>query len=206
MSGAEWEERQQQGLGSPIRTHGHEPGVPTSERPHGVTPTTPPQPYYGSGPATGRPPQQPYTSHAPSHLAVNAAHAAQPAPQQPPTATPNTTTNDTRMAVHQQPRQQQQQQQWQQQQLRQPQQQQQQNWQPETRTPTTTGYHPRTVPVTQINAQRQPRQQNNNTDLQPVDAMQAIMRLASHFGHPASYPSTQEVADFGRGGSFPRRF
>jgi hypothetical protein len=61
--------------------------------------------------------------------------------------------------------------------------------------------------VTQINAQRQSRQRNNNnTDLQPVDAMQAIMELANRFGRPKNYPSTEEVADFGRGGSFPRRF
>jgi len=106
------------------------------------------------------------------------------------------------MAVYQHPQQRQQQQ-------RQPMQPplQQQQWLPQAQAPTnTTGYHPRTVPVTQINAQRQPRQRSNNTDLQPVDAMQAIMELANRFGRAANYPSTEEVADFGRGGSFPRRF
>ena len=214
LSNEDWTEMQTKGQGPPTRTHGQPPitelqntpmQYPRTPRTTGYRPATPPTPYYGPGPATGRPPQQPYL---PSHLAVNAAYGN-----------------------NYQPQQQQQQQQWQQQQQQQQQQhhhQQQQQQQPPAsgpgdtrmvkfkRTPQqqqpelnetrTTGYHPRTVPVAQINAKRSTTQTLSEVDIQPVDAMQAIMKVVKQYGGRATYPTTQEVSDFGRGGSFPRRF
>ena len=186
------------GQGPPTRTHGQPPIVELkttgqytrTPRATGYRPSTPPTPYYGPGPATGRPPQQPYQ---PSHLAVNAAYTKsnqqqQQQQQQPPhqQQRPTTTHRETRMVKFQEtPRQQE-------------------------LGPIVTrsnGYNSRTVPVAQINARRtHDLQLNGNADLQPVDAMQAIMRVAKQYGGDATYPTAQEVSDFGRGGSFPRRF
>lgn len=47
---------------------------------------------------------------------------------------------------------------------------------------------------------------SNNNNIRRVDAMQAIMKVAQQYCGSATYPTTQEVTDFGCGGSFPRRF
>ena len=194
LSNEDWEERQAKGLGPPVRTCGKAPTIDPTSGPasahasylRGTQPTGQQQPpaYYGP------PQQQQQPQHLQSHLAVNMVHPQQHQHQQLQQTQPMATSTDTRMVSYNQaqPKQPLQQQQWCQQ------------------TPTgmqqVYGYHPRTVPVTQINAQRQ----KQDRTLQPVDAMQAIMEVAKQYGKSPTYPTKTEVANFGRGGSFPRRF
>jgi hypothetical protein len=192
LSNEDWEERQAKGLGPPTRTCGKAPTL---------VPTPPPASYSGTTQTAGQqqqslhhgPLQQPTPQHLQSHLAVNMVYPYQHQYQQPQQIKPIGTSTDTRMVSYnqaqpQQPQQAPQQQQWQQ--------------QPTIGMEQKYGYHPRTVPVTQINAQRT----KQDDTMQPVDAMNAIMQVAKQYGKPPTYPTKTEVANFGRGGSFPRRF
>jgi hypothetical protein len=218
----DWRARQKDGLGPPPRTHGTPPMIP-EEPPQSEPQDTP----YGTNPRTSAraPPRyqqnmQRATTYynglapQPPHLAANTAQQQHPSDntailnqsrKRAATTQPHYYQQQLQHQVQPQPMQRLQQQQRQQQPMQRQEQLHHQLAQTCVQQPhqhgrqpvTPTGYDPRTVHVSRVNARN---------DLQPVDAMATIMDIARQYGSNTEpeYPSASQVSDFGRGGSFPR--